>query len=64
MHFPHSAAHEIRSRDLFVRAEYVFAQVVGVNVTGNKIDGNIIFHGVANEAIDPGGLRGRRPADA
>src|ERR1700693_5086530 len=64
MNFPDGAAHEFRSRDLFRGAKYVFAQVVGVNVTGNKINRNIIFHGVSNEAIDPSGLRRRRPTDA
>ena len=48
----------------FVGAENVFRRVVAVNVGGDEVDGNMIFDAVADETVDPSGLRRRWPADA
>ena len=52
------------ARDLFVRAENVGGGIVAVHVRRDEIYRDILFYGVLDEAIGPGGLRGGGSADA
>src|SRR5260370_40735276 len=63
MHFADGAADHFVARDLFVGAEDVFGGVVGVDVGGDEVDGDVVLFAVLEEGRDPGGLCGGGATD-
>jgi len=59
-----TARRGLRPRNRFISSKNILARIVGINVSGDKIHGHVVFNGVRDETVDPGGLRCCGPSDA
>ena len=63
MHLLDGAVDHRVAGDVLVGAEDIVGGVVGVDVGGDEVDGDVVCLGVGEEGRDPCGLRGGRAAD-